>query len=120
VFNKATATIKVETGEDGNIQIKKDNDVDAKATAKKILYGAFVKAGDATSEKEKDYSKPVTDKELFEACEGRTARKGARGEQLGKLARAGQLLIPNTTETTIKIKKKKSKKKSKVSKKKKQ
>ncbi|RUS18713.1 hypothetical protein BC937DRAFT_88428 [Endogone sp. FLAS-F59071] len=35
----------------------------------------------------KDYSQKVSDAELFAACEGRTARKGARGEQPGKLAR---------------------------------
>lgn len=36
----------------------------------------------------KDYSIKITDKELFDACEGRTARKGARGEQKGKIERA--------------------------------
>jgi hypothetical protein len=34
---------------------------------------------------------PISDAELFAACEGRTARKGARGEQTGKLHRADPL-----------------------------
>jgi hypothetical protein len=48
---------------------------------------------------------------LFEACEGRTARKGARGEQVGKLAR-----ISTAPKETLSKKAKKDKKK-KVSKK---
>ncbi|KAF9435160.1 G patch domain-containing protein 4 [Entomortierella beljakovae] len=35
----------------------------------------------------KDYTIKVSDQELFDACEGRTARKGARGEQPGKIGR---------------------------------
>ncbi|KAI8872306.1 hypothetical protein GQ42DRAFT_76764 [Ramicandelaber brevisporus] len=35
----------------------------------------------------RDYTMHITDEELFAACEGRTARKGARAEQPGKLKR---------------------------------
>ncbi|PWA01882.1 hypothetical protein BB558_001998 [Smittium angustum] len=34
-----------------------------------------------------DFSLNLTDEQLFEACEGRMARKGARAEQVGKLKR---------------------------------
>ncbi|KAI8592175.1 hypothetical protein BDZ88DRAFT_408538 [Geranomyces variabilis] len=89
VFNKSAASIK----------IHKDSDDDAVAVsaaadsqaAKKLLYGTFVKATPAEEVivERKDYSIKVTDEELFLACEGRTARKGARSSQPGKLARAG-------------------------------
>ncbi|KAF9924729.1 G patch domain-containing protein 4 [Linnemannia zychae] len=47
----------------------------------------------------KDYSIKVSDQELFEACEGRTARKGARGEQPGKLGRVmSELLVKEKSE----------------------
>ncbi|KAJ1816994.1 hypothetical protein LPJ60_005064 [Coemansia sp. RSA 2675] len=36
----------------------------------------------------------LTDAELFAACEGRTARKGARAEQSGKLARVAGMARP--------------------------
>ncbi|KAF9202669.1 G patch domain-containing protein 4 [Haplosporangium sp. Z 27] len=41
----------------------------------------------------KDYTVKVSDQELFEACEGRTARKGARSEQPGKLGRVMKELL---------------------------
>ena len=44
----------------------------------------FVKA---TKIEKTDYSIPISDKDLLEACESRTCRKGARGEQNGKLSR---------------------------------
>ncbi|KAG0049032.1 G patch domain-containing protein 4 [Gryganskiella cystojenkinii] len=47
----------------------------------------------AEGDEYKDYSVRVSDKELFEACEGRTARKGARGEQPGKLGRVMKELL---------------------------
>ncbi|KAF9966746.1 G patch domain-containing protein 4 [Actinomortierella ambigua] len=51
---------------------------------------------EAENDEYKDYSVKVTDEELFLACEGRTARKGARGEQPGKLGRVMQeMLIAN-------------------------
>jgi hypothetical protein len=72
-----------------------------------MLYGAFVKAGDTMQvEEKKDYSSKVTDQELFEACEGRTARKGARGEQNGKLHRAGQLLGQSLDDIPVVVEKK--------------
>ncbi|KAF9548244.1 G patch domain-containing protein 4 [Mortierella hygrophila] len=73
----------------------------------------------------RDYSVKVSDKELFEACEGRTARKGARSEQPGKLGRVTtELLIDDgskkskkTTTTAAKEKKEKKEKKDKKDKK---
>jgi hypothetical protein len=55
----------------------------------------MTRTGDATSsdsssesdDDARDYSVRITDAELFTACEGRTARKGARVEQPAKLAR---------------------------------
>ncbi|KAF9149582.1 G patch domain-containing protein 4 [Linnemannia schmuckeri] len=64
----------------------------------------------------RDYSVKISDKELFEACEGRTARKGARSEQPGKLGRVTtELLIDDGVEkpkknTAIAAKEKKEKK----------
>ncbi|ORX46344.1 hypothetical protein DM01DRAFT_1327900 [Hesseltinella vesiculosa] len=77
--------------------------------ANDMLYGGFVKSSTGaydptsslattpepdTSESGgfKDYSIKMTDTELFEACEGRTARKGGRGlvEQKGKFTRVMQ------------------------------
>ncbi|KAJ3313129.1 hypothetical protein HDV04_002446, partial [Boothiomyces sp. JEL0838] len=103
IFNKASATIKIDNTDEG-IQIEKD---ESKEQEKKLLYGAFVKAGE-TKEEKKDYSIKVTDEELFLACEGRTARKGARGEQNGKLKRAE--MADKTKEIKVKTKVKKSKK----------
>ncbi|KAF9103454.1 G patch domain-containing protein 4 [Mortierella sp. GBA35] len=75
----------------------------------------------------KDYSIKVSDKELFEACEGRTARKGARGEQPGKLGRVTKELLiedgsekPKKTTTTAAAKEKKEKKEAKQKKEKKE
>ncbi|KAF9330115.1 G patch domain-containing protein 4 [Linnemannia elongata] len=73
----------------------------------------------------RDYSVKVSDKELFEACEGRTARKGARSEQPGKLGRVTtELLIDDGSEkpkksatTAAKEKKEKKEKKDKKDKK---
>ncbi|KAI8072422.1 hypothetical protein BC940DRAFT_292563 [Gongronella butleri] len=76
--------------------------------AKNALYGGFVKSSsgvydpsapspltgsnDVDANDFKDYSVKMTDAELFDACEGRTARKGGRGlvEQKGKFARVMQ------------------------------
>ncbi|RKP06973.1 hypothetical protein THASP1DRAFT_17742 [Thamnocephalis sphaerospora] len=50
----------------------------------------------------RDYSIRVTDTELLAACEGRTARKGARAEQPAKLARVDMLLTAaQTTANTL-------------------
>ncbi|KAG0228823.1 G patch domain-containing protein 4 [Actinomortierella wolfii] len=51
---------------------------------------------EAEKDEYKDYSIKVTDEELFLACEGRTARKGARGEQPGKLGRVMQEMLVAT------------------------
>ncbi|KAJ3326345.1 G patch domain-containing protein 4 [Boothiomyces sp. JEL0866] len=109
-----SSTIKI-AGTEDSIQIEKE---ESKEKEKKLLYGAFVKAGDAKEEK-KDYSIKVTDEELFRACEGRTARKGARGEQNGKLSRAelADKVREIKTKTKVKKSKKEKKKKEKKSKK---
>ncbi|KAJ3274966.1 G patch domain-containing protein 4 [Terramyces sp. JEL0728] len=105
IFNKASSTIKIDQSDKG-ITIEKD---ETKEKEKQLLYGAFVKSGDTTVEK-KDYSIKVTDEELFLACEGRTARKGARGEQSGKLKRA-ELADKGKVEKKRKDKKDKDRKK---------
>ncbi|KAJ3160413.1 G patch domain-containing protein 4 [Geranomyces michiganensis] len=97
VFNKSAASIKIHKDEDDAVAVSAATDSQA---AKKLLYGTFVKA---TPQEEviverKDYSIKVTDEELFLACEGRTARKGARSSQPGKLARA-QMSTTTVTET---------------------
>ncbi|RUP49343.1 hypothetical protein BC936DRAFT_142757 [Jimgerdemannia flammicorona] len=95
---------------------KEEEKMDAKAitaamarkAASALLYGSFVRSTTGvlnndesksptptlsttpTSQEDddlKDYSQKVSDIELFAACEGRTARKGARSDQTGKFAR---------------------------------
>jgi hypothetical protein len=44
VFNKATATIKIET-EDGEVKVLKDDEATARQKERNMLYGGFVKAG---------------------------------------------------------------------------
>ena len=46
----------------------------------------------------KDYSIPISDQDLLAACQFRTCRKGARGEQKGKLARVDSKLIPDSMQ----------------------
>ncbi|KAF9381509.1 G patch domain-containing protein 4 [Podila verticillata] len=66
----------------------------------------------------KDYSIKVSDRDLFLACEGRTARKGARGEQPGKLGRVmTELLVDGGAELKAKNAASKSKSASKKDKK---
>ena len=62
----------------------------------------------AEGDEYKDYSIKVSDKELFEACEGRTARKGARGEQPGKLGRVMKELLLDDGSVAKEQKKEKS------------
>ncbi|GJJ70837.1 Pin2-interacting protein X1 [Entomortierella parvispora] len=62
----------------------------------------------AEGDEYKDYSIKVSDKELFEACEGRTARKGARGEQPGKLGRVMKELLLDDGSVASEQKKEKS------------
>jgi hypothetical protein len=51
--------------------------------------GMFVKAG-AVDDATKDWSIKISDADLLDACEGRTARKGARFDQHGKITRADE------------------------------
>jgi hypothetical protein len=103
IFNKASATIKVESTQEGVSVHKHSENIQ-----QNILYGGFVKSGYGsdscrTEQKQdkKDYSIRISDAELFQACEGRTARKGARGEQVGKLKRASSELLQNVNEIPI-------------------
>ncbi|KAI9225918.1 MAG: hypothetical protein DHS80DRAFT_25712 [Piptocephalis tieghemiana] len=83
---------------------EKEEEENQPAPAASLLYGMFVKSTspDGASSKEDkgkrngkklDYSVRITDAELLRACEGRTARKGARGNQVGKLARVDPTLL---------------------------
>ncbi|KAH6565707.1 hypothetical protein BASA60_009826 [Batrachochytrium salamandrivorans] len=94
VFNKTSAGIQIGANSDGDVKITKASETQQREKEKSLLYGSFVKSsssgGDAALEKDdkdKDYSIKVSDKDLLLACEGRTARKGARSHQPGKLAR---------------------------------
>ena len=106
--------------------INSKSNIEKKTEEKKLLYKNFVKASTATNPSPVDFTQKISDAELLAACEGRTARKGARHDQRGKVARAdGGVLAENykkkdviveqeekiEVETTVKIKK--SKKKSK-------
>ncbi|KAF8940894.1 hypothetical protein EDD21DRAFT_441818 [Dissophora ornata] len=67
----------------------------------------------AEADEYKDYTIKVSDRELFEACEGRTARKGARGEQPGKLGRVmKELLLESSSDKTSSSEEKEESKKS--------
>ncbi|KAI9096240.1 hypothetical protein DFS34DRAFT_581750 [Phlyctochytrium arcticum] len=105
VFNKTSASLSITkdvSNPDGGITVvAKEN----KAVSRQLLYGSFVKAKtmDGTIEEEvydpdKDYSIKVTDEELLKACEGRTARKGARAHQPGKLLRTGMAIMAGNGE----------------------
>ncbi|XP_044746644.1 G patch domain-containing protein 4 [Coccinella septempunctata] len=109
VFNKASQNIDVKVDNDGVNIIRKSDPVEIttrnysiKKDDRNSLYGSFLKTSKLTSEGIEDYNRtPVdeeppkkkfetmTDEELFAACGGRTAHKGARhGLTLsGKLAR---------------------------------
>ncbi|TPX32342.1 hypothetical protein SmJEL517_g04545 [Synchytrium microbalum] len=91
VYNKATSVIKVEKDISGEVTIQSSKT--AIVAKKPVLYGSFVKSSTTEAEDEdKSYEMKVTDEELFAACEGRTARKGARVDQVGKAFRVGQPL----------------------------
>ncbi|KAI9335334.1 hypothetical protein BDR26DRAFT_1009371 [Obelidium mucronatum] len=120
VFNKASSQIQIDKDDDGEIQVKVEKN---SSKAKQLLYGSFTTAGGGNDD-EKDFSIKVTDEELFIACEGRTARKGARAEQPGKLKRAVKSSdeievitisesVTSTSVSSTKVKKDKKKKKDK-------
>jgi hypothetical protein len=85
VYNKSAANMNIEKTEDGEVKITKTES--NKDKQKKVLYGAFVKKDENVDEDKKDYSIKISDEELFKACEGRTARKGAIYDQSGKYQR---------------------------------
>jgi hypothetical protein len=86
VYNRSTASVSVEQDEDGNAVVRKVEKSQEKKKASSLLYGSFVKAKDVFQEE--DFSSKLTDAELFKACGGRTAHKGARASVIGKLSRA--------------------------------
>ncbi|KAI9139816.1 hypothetical protein BKA69DRAFT_608889 [Paraphysoderma sedebokerense] len=61
------------------------------------LYSLFVKS----TVEEKDYTLKISDEELFKICEGRTARKGARYDQGGKLERVDEKCVQNVDVENI-------------------
>ncbi|KAM6038104.1 G patch domain-containing protein 4 [Theristicus caerulescens] len=106
VFNKASANITVEAGQDG-ISMKTISEEGVRISNKKprkagstgsMLYGRFVKSATLTARGEESTKRPtgsesseeeeekldlssarrLTDEELMRACGGRTAHKGAR------------------------------------------
>ncbi|ORX79500.1 hypothetical protein BCR32DRAFT_294414 [Anaeromyces robustus] len=85
VYNKSAANMSIEKSEDGEVKITKTDS--SKEKQKKALYGAFVKKDEGGNDDKKDYSIKISDEELFKACEGRTARKGAIYDQSGKYER---------------------------------
>ncbi|KAI8801009.1 hypothetical protein BJ742DRAFT_48334 [Cladochytrium replicatum] len=97
-YNRTSAHIVVAKTEDGEVNISKaaHNSTSAAAALKTRMYSSFVSASSETSE-EKNWSVKVSDEELLKACEGRTARKGARGVLGGspggdaKLLRTGEV-----------------------------
>ncbi|KAJ3005401.1 G patch domain-containing protein 4 [Thoreauomyces humboldtii] len=93
VFNKTSAGISVQRNLDGegnlHVEVQQKQEEEDRA-AKRLLYGSFVKSTGIVVEDKKDWSRKVDDRELLDACEGRTARKGARASQPGKLHRAAE------------------------------
>ncbi|EGF76429.1 hypothetical protein BATDEDRAFT_28584 [Batrachochytrium dendrobatidis JAM81] len=79
VFNKTSASIQINSDE-GEVTVQKASQAEQRQEEKKLLYGSFVKSENKSekSDLDKDYSIKVSDKDLLLACEGRTARKGAR------------------------------------------
>ncbi|ORX49997.1 hypothetical protein BCR36DRAFT_404563 [Piromyces finnis] len=112
VYNKSAANMNIEKTEDGEVKITKTES--NKDKQNKVLYGAFVKKDEITDEDKKDYSIKISDEELFKACEGRTARKGAIYDQSGKYQRVDpqKLLGVQTSkdEDDVNVEKKKEKK----------
>ncbi|KAJ3344102.1 hypothetical protein HDU93_003265 [Gonapodya sp. JEL0774] len=112
LFNASSAAITVTRSDgDGGISVASSGDA-RRAAGKKELYSGFVRAEvtaktyaggegkEATEEakkifeeEEKRWATTMTDQELFEACEGRTAHKGARKNVEGKLARVDAALL---------------------------
>lgn len=101
MFNKASAQISHAKEADGSLRISATSD---SRQERVMLYKHFVKPG---QEEKKDYSIRISDQELFLQCEGRTARKGARASQPGKISRT---LDASTTDKVSKPKKSKAKK----------
>ncbi|KAI9018213.1 hypothetical protein DFJ74DRAFT_676396 [Hyaloraphidium curvatum] len=105
VFNKTSASIEVGRSEDGQVVFasKKLTKEERHSAQLSLLYRNFVPAKQtgfdpsrlttdlayqlADEDDHERYRSKVTDKELFEACGGLTAHKGARAEVVGKLSR---------------------------------
>jgi hypothetical protein len=73
--------------EEGEVSISSSKTT--KVNVSSLYSGRFVKSGDA-DDANKDWSQKISDADLLAACEGRTARKGARLDQHGKIQRADE------------------------------
>ncbi|KAJ3099053.1 G patch domain-containing protein 4 [Phlyctochytrium planicorne] len=88
VYNKTSSAIVIAKDDEGTIEVRKEKKAKKEASQ---LYGRFVKSDHHDEEDKKDFSTRISDSALFEACEGRTPRKGARGvKQKGKLKRTSE------------------------------
>ncbi len=94
-FNKACLSIQVDKDDGGDVKIKSEDVIEKRKREKEKmkLYGSFVKSGQAKDVEQDDFSIKVTDEELLKACEGRTARKGARIDQVAKVKRADSSIL---------------------------
>eukprot|EP00045_Choanoeca_perplexa_P012852 m.142466 g.142466 ORF g.142466 m.142466 type:complete len:278 (+) comp16157_c0_seq2:83-916(+) len=112
-FNRAAANIVIaDDSDDEDIKVSSAKDLgqvsskEPKEREKKRFYGMFVKAAPLNSTNEvdeaKNYSKQLTDQELFDACGGLTGHKAARhGHHLsGKLKRIQDAEAGITTAIT--------------------
>jgi hypothetical protein len=106
IYNKSSCNIEVCQTDEGTVEFNSLHGNKATMKQKEMLYGSFVKSK-PIDEIEKDYSIKITDEDLvsflfhiqFKACGGRSARKGARASQPGKLIRVLGCL--DVTDTPI-------------------
>ena len=84
IYNKTSSSIQIQQDETNGIQVCKS----------------------MTVQEKKDYSISISDKELFKACGKRSARKGARVDQDGKVKR-----VKESSKVSKKEKKRKKSKK---------
>lgn len=90
VFNQTANGIKAV--EKGQVMAVNDTDLqkDNRAASNGVC-GVFISERAISSTDHTTSKRPMTDEELFRACEGRTAHKGARSCMSGKLLRAHRI-----------------------------